>query len=182
MTRTRNDLPTLPRRQSRGIRKAAGDEEQSVPDPSRIWTRPGFLIRRLHQIQSGLFLEKCGTSTITPLQFGMLTVLTEYSDGADIGTLAFQLGTDRSTTADVARRLARRGYIEQAPAKTDRRKMVSRITKEGRVCLRNKEPCMQVSQDLLLQPLSPKQRVALMDALRILVRVSYDKGRAKMRL
>jgi DNA-binding MarR family transcriptional regulator len=112
----------------------------------------------------------------------MLTVLTEHPEGANIRTLAFQLGTDHSTTADVARRLASRGYIEQNTPKTDRRKIISRITNEGRAFLKRNEPSMQRSQDTLLQPLSSKQRLVLMDALRILVHAYNDKGRAKLRL
>lgn len=112
----------------------------------------------------------------------MLTVLTEHPEGADIRTIAFQLGTDHSTTADVARRLARRGYIEQGTPKTDRRKIVSRITPEGRAFLKKNEPAMQRSQDLLLQPLSSKQRVALMAALKTLVHIYNEKGRTKLRL
>jgi len=186
MDRTRNDLarePSAPLRQPGRARKDAKEPRDTLgsgPDPSRMWTRPGFLIRRLHQIHYGLFFEECGAATITPLQFGMLTVLTEHPRGMDIGALAFQMGTDRSNTADVARRLARRGYVEQKTAKDDRRKLVSRITKEGRAFLKKMEPPMQRSQERLLRPLSSEQRVALMTAMRILVRAYNDKGRAKM--
>jgi DNA-binding MarR family transcriptional regulator len=186
MDRTRNDLARLPPAPSRQLGRAskgAKDAPQALPtgaDPSRMWTRPGFLIRRLHQIHYGLFLEECGPSTITPLQFGMLTVLTEHPAGIDISALAFQMGTDRSNTADVARRLARRGYIKQETARDDRRKVVSRITKEGRAFLKKMEPFMHKSQERLLRPLSSGQRLALMAAMRILVRTYNDKGRAKM--
>lgn len=185
MTRTHDDLPALAPRQNGNARKNAKDATEALaadPDPSRLWGRPGFLIRRLHQIHYGLFFEECGHATITPLQFGMLTVLAEHPRGIDIGALAFQLGTDRSNTADVARRLARRGYIKQDSAKTDRRKVVSRITKEGRAFLKRMEPSMQKSQDRLLRPLSPQRRAALMAALKILVLTYNDKGRAKMQI
>jgi DNA-binding MarR family transcriptional regulator len=182
MTGTCNDLLTMASQQRTKAHKATKDKALTAADSSRMWARPGFLIRRLHQIQCGLFFEECGTSTITPLQFGMLTVLIEHPKGVAINTLAFQLGTDRSTTADVARRLASRGYIEQEAAKSDRRKMVSRITKQGRALLREKEPSMQKSQDILLQPLSSKQRRDVMTALKILVRAYNDKGRARMQL
>jgi DNA-binding MarR family transcriptional regulator len=179
MTQTRDDLPAM--RSSRP-RKIAKEPLGNGPDPSRLWGRPGFLIRRLHQIHYGLFFEECGHATITPLQFGMLTVLAEHPDGIDIGALAFQLGTDRSNTADVARRLAGRGYVRQDVDKGDRRKVVSRLTKEGRAFLKRMEPSMQESQDRLLRPLPAAQRAALMAALRTLVRTYNDKGRAKMQI
>lgn len=112
----------------------------------------------------------------------MLTVLTEHPDGVGIRELAFQLGTDHSTTADVARRLASRGYIKQHIPKTDRRKIVSQITNEGYAFLKLNEPSMQKSQDILLQPLTSQQRTALMSALRTLVYHYNDKGRAKLQL
>jgi DNA-binding MarR family transcriptional regulator len=154
----------------------------AAKDPSRMWSRPGFLLRRLHQIHYGLFFEECGFGTLTPLQFGLLTVLTEHPEGMDIGGLAMQLGTDRSTTADVARRLARKGYIVQGVDGTDRRKCLSGITKEGRQILKEMDAPMQKSQERLLLPLTPIQRERLMDALKVLVRTYNDKGRAKMQL
>ncbi|KAB2874453.1 MAG: winged helix-turn-helix transcriptional regulator [Pseudorhodoplanes sp.] len=183
MSRTRKKPSTSAARKSGKIRNMVKKTKaQAERDPSRIWTRPGFLIRRLHQIHCALFFEECSASTITPLQSGMLTVLTEHPDGVGIRELAFQLGTDHSTTADVARRLASRGYIKQHIPKTDRRKIVSQITNEGYAFLKLNEPSMQKSQDILLQPLTSKQRTALMSALRTLVYHYNDKGRAKLQL
>jgi DNA-binding MarR family transcriptional regulator len=150
-------------------------------DPSQMWSRPGFLLRRVHQIHYGLFFEECGLD-ITPLQFGLLTVLSENPEGMDIGGLAFQLGTDRSNTADVARRLAGRGYITQKIAKDDRRKLLSSITKPGRLFLKQMERPMLQAQERLMRPLSAEQRVMLMEALRLLVHIYNDKGRAKMQM
>ncbi len=59
--------------------------------------RPGHLIRRLHQIHVALFLEECGENDLTPVQFGVLTVLV---DGAirDQVTIAAMIGVDRNTS------------------------------------------------------------------------------------
>ncbi|MEE9587121.1 MAG: MarR family transcriptional regulator, partial [Hyphomicrobiaceae bacterium] len=73
---------------------------------SDLWSRPGFLIRRLHQIHIGLFAEECQQFDITPVQYGLLTVL--YSGNAlDQVTLATEVGIDRTSGADVMRRLER---------------------------------------------------------------------------
>jgi DNA-binding MarR family transcriptional regulator len=184
MTRAQSDISAVARRPGGKARNGAKPATADIApgaDPSRLWGRPGFLIRRLHQIHYGLFFEECGHG-ITPLQFGMLTVLAEHPEGIDIGALAFQLGTDRSNTADVARRLAGRGYIKQDTAKSDRRKVVSRLTREGRAFLKRMEPIMQRSQDRLLRPLPAEERATLMSALRLLVRTYNDKGRAKMQI
>ena len=146
-----------------------------------MWSRPGFLLRRLHQIHYGLFFDECGPA-ITPLQFGMLTVLTEIPRGVDIGGLANQLGIDRSNTADVARRLVRRGYATQATDKNDRRRLLTQITKEGRQFLKQMELPMRRSQEQLLAPLSVPQRDALMSILKLLVQTYNDKGRTTMQI
>jgi DNA-binding MarR family transcriptional regulator len=161
--------------------RAAGDGITFGDRPGFLWDRPGYLIRRLHQIYCGLFYEDCGAATITPLQYGMLTVLSERPDGCDIGALAFQLGTDRSSTADVARRLAGRGYLKQDIAKDDRRKVVSRITEKGRAFVKQVDPLSFRSQDRLLEPLSLEHRRVFMDVLKTLVDTYNDKGRAKLR-
>ena len=42
--------------------------------------RPGHLIRRLHQIHVAMFLNKCSDFNLTPVQFGILTVLADQSN------------------------------------------------------------------------------------------------------
>ena len=37
-----------------------------------LMSRPGFLIRRLHQIHIALFLEECAGVDITPVQYTLL--------------------------------------------------------------------------------------------------------------
>jgi hypothetical protein len=46
-----------------------------------LWSRPGYLIRRLHQIHCALFLEECRESGLTPVQYGLLTALTFRGGG-----------------------------------------------------------------------------------------------------
>ncbi|HYB09490.1 MAG TPA: MarR family winged helix-turn-helix transcriptional regulator, partial [Alphaproteobacteria bacterium] len=70
-----------------------------------LWSRPGYLIRRLHQIHQALFLDECRTFRITPIQYGLLTVLSTHP-GIDQVTLAAELGIDRTNVADVLARLA----------------------------------------------------------------------------
>jgi MarR family transcriptional regulator, lower aerobic nicotinate degradation pathway regulator len=58
-----------------------------------IWPleeRPGFLIRRLHQIHVALFQEKCAAFDVTPLQYSLLTALAQCGT-ADQTTLAAEV-------------------------------------------------------------------------------------------
>ena len=40
-----------------------------------IYRRPGFMIRRAHQIAVAIFLEEARESRITPTQYGVLVIL-----------------------------------------------------------------------------------------------------------
>src|SRR5262249_5333494 len=45
-----------------------------------LWGRPGYLLRRLHQIHYALFFEECAGFDITPVQYGLLTTLSVNPD------------------------------------------------------------------------------------------------------
>src|SRR6056297_504736 len=91
-----------------------------------LWRRPGYLVRRLHQIHVGLFAEECGGEDITPVQFGMLSVL-QGGEGLDKLTLSTSVGVDRTSGADVIRRLERRGLLVRTRSEKDRRAKLIRI-------------------------------------------------------
>ena len=68
-----------------------------------LWARPGYLLRRLHQIHYALFFEECARFDITPVQYGLLTTLSLNPD-LDQNSLARELGIDRTNVADVLNR------------------------------------------------------------------------------
>ena len=92
--------------------------------------RPGFLIRRLHQIHVALFNEACGKFEITPVQYSLLSALAERGV-ADQTTLAADIALDRTTTTGALKRLAARKLIERAVDDRDRRARACRPTPEG---------------------------------------------------
>jgi hypothetical protein len=50
-------------------------EAAIAPETYRVLARrPGFLIRRLHQMHLALFAEACGAFGATPVQYSILTV------------------------------------------------------------------------------------------------------------
>ena len=82
-----------------------------------LWSRPGFLIRRLHQLHIAIFLEECGDYDVTPVQYAVLSVL--YRGKAlDQVSVAAEVGIDRNNAADVLRRVeGEQVSIEDARAK-----------------------------------------------------------------
>ena len=81
--------------------------------PWPLSQRPGFLIRRLHQIHVALFQEACGQFEVTPLQYSLLSALAAR-ETADQTTLAADIALDRTTTTGALKRLAARKLVERA--------------------------------------------------------------------
>ena len=125
-----------------------------VFDPAKqvLWERPGFLIRRLNQIHYAMFFEECSHENITPVQYGILTALS-LTPGSDQTTIGLELGLDRTTTADVVKRLEEKGYLERKVHPTDRRSRQAFITKEGMRVMSQLQAGMWNAGDRLLKPL-----------------------------
>lgn len=101
------------------------------PDLQNLYLRPGFLLRRAHQIASALFMEEAAALGVTTTQFGMLTVLAAREPIDQIG-IAKLLKLDRSTTGLVVKNLEERALIERITDPEDRRRRVLRLTEKGR--------------------------------------------------
>jgi DNA-binding MarR family transcriptional regulator len=145
-----------------------------------LWARPGYLIRRLHQIQYALFLEECAEYDITPVQYGLLTALATNPD-VDQNTLGRELGIDRTNVADVLKRLEGRGLIMRHRSKSDRRMMLARLTPLGEEITRAMYAPMQRAQLRLLDPLPPDERGKLIAMLMGLVDANNHLGRTIFR-
>jgi len=95
-----------------------------------LYGRPGFMIRRAHQICISLFLEETGELRITTRQYGILLVL-QNQPGIDQITVAKLLGLDRSTTGMVLSKLERAGLIGRVIGAKDRRTRSLALTPAG---------------------------------------------------
>src|SRR3981189_2780320 len=91
---------------------------QAVHSKMPLWARPGYLLRRLHQIHYALFFEECAGYDITPVQYGLLTTLSLNPD-LDQNSLGRELGIDRTNVADVLSRLTRRGLLQRRRSPDD---------------------------------------------------------------
>lgn len=149
-------------------------------DFSLLGDRPGYLIRRLHQIHVGLFLEECAEYNLTPVQFGVLTVLSDDRELDQI-SIATELGVDRNTTADVIRRLERRGLLTRPESTADKRTKLARITPAGLSVVEQMQPQMIEAQKRLVGALSEEEYASLMSLMNKLVNANNDASRAPMR-
>lgn len=180
---SRTTLKSKPKSSSRSSSKSPATFPQRIklggstqsPDMP-LWARPGFLIRRLHQIHYALFFEECVAFDITPVQYGLLTTLSLNPD-LDQNSLCRELGIDRTNVADVLARLARRGLVERHRSKLDKRMVLARLTPAGQDVTNEMYKAMQRAQERLLQPLPPAERKVLISTLLRLIEGNNHLGR-----
>lgn len=152
------------------------------PDRTRVvWRRPGFLVRRLHQIHMAIFLNECAAEQVTPIQWGILTIVKERPGVGQV-ELADELGLDRSNVANVVDRLTRRGVVKQTVSKLDRRKRSIAITPKGVALMARFQPKAERAQRRLLEVLSKEERQQFMSLLSRLVDQNNEFSRAPIRL
>jgi MarR family transcriptional regulator, lower aerobic nicotinate degradation pathway regulator len=129
--------------------------------------RPGFLIRRLHQIHVALFQKKCAAFDVTPLQYSLLSALARRGT-ADQTTLAADVALDRTTTTGALKRLQSRKFIERSVHRADRRAQICRLTKAGASLLRRIEASARAAHRETLADLNKaeqKRFIAMMQRI-----------------
>ncbi len=146
-----------------------------------LWERPGYLIRRLHQIHVAIFLEECAAYNITPVQYAVMTALLNRPDSDQI-TIAQDAGIDRTNVADVLARLEQRGLVNRRRSGTDRRMRIANLTAEGTRIARDMEHASLRAQSKLMKPLSPEKRETLMKLMTELVEANNEFSRAPARM
>ena len=114
-----------------------------------LYRRPGFLIRRAHQIAVSIFLEETGKLGITNRQYGIL-VLLKQQPGLDQISVSKLLGLDRSTTGMVLTKLEADGLVQRYVGDEDRRRLNLKLTRAGETMLaRLAEPARRAQARVL---------------------------------
>ncbi|MDR2689078.1 MAG: MarR family transcriptional regulator [Azoarcus sp.] len=149
------------------IRNPFANQEPNPPEPVQkrrlrsLYTRPGFLLRRAHQISAAIFENQTADIELTPGLFSILTVLSGHP-GIDQSTLARAIGLDKVTISLLLRALEKRGLVARTPAQENRRSLAIRLTPAGVHLLEQAEPRIDVAYRQLTAPLTPQQLRQLM--------------------
>jgi DNA-binding MarR family transcriptional regulator len=145
-----------------------------------IWDRPGYLVRRLHQIHVAMFSARVADGQVTPVQFGLLSILIRRP-GIDQATLGAELGLDPANVAEILRRLEDRQLLTRVVDPQNRRRKLCLATSDGKKFVQRYQKDMQLSQQQLLSPLNPADRQVFMELLGRLVEGNNDSGRTSLR-
>jgi len=143
--------------------------------------RPGFLIRRLHQIHLSLFAEECAAFNVTPVQYSILTAVAAQP-GLEQASLAQEVGIDRATLANVVARLTRRGLVRRLQGKQDRRLKHVLPTASCQKLLGLMEGPARRAHERTIDALKPRERTGFLKALAHLVSTGNAHSRAPLRV
>lgn len=147
--------------------------EDIDPDGFDYNKEPGFLIRRLQQIATSIFIEKAKEYEVTPIQFAAMNAIELHSD-YDQRQIARAIAIDRTTMNSVTKRLEERGWIVRS--RRGRRIDLS-LTREGARVLHKVERSIADHQNELLAPLSKKDRKTFLTLLQRLVETNNELSR-----
>lgn len=135
--------------------------DPATPDasPQRV---PGHLVRRAQQFHTALFAERIARTPapiLTGPQFAVLLAV-RMDAGLSQAHAGIRVALEKSTIADVAERLAERGWLVRQRDPGDGRRRILTLTAEGSTALATAAPVVSDVQRELLQPILPTERVA----------------------
>lgn len=134
----------------------------------RLNRSPIHLLHRAGQCAGDIFHAEMKIGGLTPRQLAVLVTVAQ-NEGLSQTGLVDRTGIDRSTLADIVRRMQRKGLLQRRRTKEDARAYAVKLTDEGRRVLRVAEPLAKKVDDRVLEALPSRQREQFVDDLMSIV-------------
>lgn len=144
---------------------------------SDMYQRPGFLLRRAHQISAAVFESACAEVGLTQAQYGVLMVVRSAPD-IDQSSLARALAFDKVTVLRVLQGLEERSLVVREVSAGNRRQMAVRLTPQGKRLLKKTERPVRLAYEQLMAPLNQQEAEQLIGLLQQLTHHLQDQARA----
>lgn len=143
---------------------------QQANEPSVL-----HLLHRVSQYAEQLFAHSIDATGLTARQLIVLDAVfrLEHPSQTDICAAT---GIDRSTLADIARRLVGKGLLARRRTKEDARAYAVRLTDDGRQALSRALPAVLAVDQQLLSALAPSERESFTTSLRVILEESRNRG------
>ena len=145
----------------------------------KFYSRPGHLIRRLHQISTALFSDETAPQGLTPVQYAALQMV-ETVPGIDQAALSDMIAFDKTTLVKVLDRLVDKGLLTRTRSGADRRVNQLHATVRGTQLLRDMHALVDRSDKRILAPLNTAEQRSFMELLTRLVQVNNIYSRAPL--
>ena len=130
-----------------------------------LYDRPGFLLRRAHQISVSIFEKECQKIKLTPTQYSILSAL-HVLPGIDQSGLARKLGLDKVTVLRVLRGVESRNLITRSNHPADKRSSSLTLSADGQILFKLAQKHTNAAYTKLASPLSPVELKTLQKLLR----------------
>ena len=118
---------------------------------------PSHLLRRCVQYANDLFSQEPGASDLTKQQYTVLAAV-EQNEGMSQTDLVNITGIDRSTLAEMIRRMIEKGLLDRERTESDQRANAVRIAAGGRKALRGARTASDRVEKALLAGLTSADR------------------------
>lgn len=146
------------------IGKAADYAECSVTSESSAL----HLLHRAGQCAGDIFNQRMKTIGLTPRQYMILKTVALH-EGLNQTDLVERTGVDRSTLADIIRRMLTKGLLKRRRMTHDARAYSVSTTQRGREILEQVMPVASDADQRILSALPAEQRESFLDTLHLLV-------------
>jgi DNA-binding MarR family transcriptional regulator len=153
-------------------RSSFSEEPMARDNPSNKLDRsPLHLLHRAGQCAADVFQAELGSGDLTPRQYAVLLTVS-MNEGLSQTHLVERTGIDRSTLADIVRRMLKKGLLQRRRTREDARAYAVKLTEEGWRVLKSAEPLSRKVDERILSALtSSSQRERLMLDLAAIVQV-----------
>ena len=133
------------------------------------------LLHRASQLADESFALKIGREDLTARQFVVLSIVANTENPSQT-MICEQSGIDRSTLADIVRRLVSRGLLSRRRTRQDARMYAVKITDAGNAALDKARPVARAVDQELLGVLTASQRNDFESTLRLMISKLHDAG------
>ena len=135
----------------------------------RLERSPIHLLHRAGQCAGDIFQNEMSDGGLTPRQYAVLHTVAQ-NEGLSQTHLVEKTGIDRSTLADIIRRMLKKGLLQRRRTKEDARAYSVKLTDEGWRVLKAAEPLARKVDDKLLAVLSASERERFLQDLNKIVK------------
>lgn len=137
---------------------------------SRLERSPLHLLHRAGQCAAEIFQTELGSGDLTPRQFAVLVTVSQ-NEGLSQTHLVERTGIDRSTLADIVRRMLKKGLLQRRRTREDARAYAVKLTEEGSRVLKSAEPLARRVDERILSGLPAGQRDRMIQDLNAIVQM-----------
>lgn len=146
----------------------AKDVSSREAPAGRLDRSPIHQLHRAGQCAADVFQNEIGDSDLTPRQYAVLVTVSQ-NEGLSQTHLVEKTGIDRSTLADIVRRMLKKGLLQRRRTKEDARAYAVKLTEDGWRALRSADPVAKKVDDRILSVLPSNQRDKFLNDLNAIV-------------